>query len=48
VQYAVWVLAAIGILITPRKARREMESARQSRYLLEGFGSPPIGSAADR
>jgi MFS family permease len=48
VQYAVWVLAAIGILITRRKARREMDSARQSRYLLECFGSPPIRSAADR
>jgi hypothetical protein len=42
VQYAVWLVAAIGILITRRKARRVMESAEQSRDLLEGFESPPL------
>lgn len=36
VQYAVWVLAVVGILITRRKARRAM-TPDQWRYLLEGF-----------
>ncbi|HZA08801.1 MFS transporter [Mycobacterium sp.] len=49
VQYGVWALAAIGILITRKKARRAMESAEQSRYLLEGFESPPVhATATDR
>lgn len=38
VQYAVWVLAVIGILITRRKARRLMR-AEEERSLLEGFDS---------
>jgi sugar phosphate permease len=48
VQYAVWVLAVIGILITRRKARRVMESAQESRYLLEGFDGSSGDSPADR
>ena len=36
VQYAVWVLAVVGILITRRKARRLMK-VEQERMLLEGF-----------
>ena len=36
VQYAVWVLAVVGILITRRKARRLMR-VEQERMLLEGF-----------
>jgi MFS family permease len=36
VQYAVWVLAAVGILITRRKARRLMK-AEEERSLLETF-----------
>jgi sugar phosphate permease len=38
VQYAVWVLAVIGILITRHKARRLMR-AEEERALLEGFDS---------
>jgi MFS family permease len=36
VQYAVWVLAVVGILITRRKARRLMK-AEEERSLLESF-----------
>lgn len=36
VQYAIWVLATIGILITRSKARRLMQ-AEQERMLLESF-----------
>jgi MFS family permease len=36
VQYAIWFIAVIGILITRKKARRVME---EERYLLEGFES---------
>ena len=35
-QYIVWVLAVIGILVTRRKARRLMK-AEQERSLLETF-----------
>jgi MFS family permease len=40
VQYAVWALAVIGILITRRKARRLMR-VEQERLLLEGFDPTP-------
>lgn len=40
VQYAVWILAVIGILITRRKARRQMR-LEQDRMLLEGFDPAP-------
>ena len=40
VQYAVWVLAVVGILITRRKARRLMK-VEQERMLLEGFDAHP-------
>lgn len=40
VQYAVWVLAVVGILITRRKARRVMK-LEQERMLLEGFDAHP-------
>jgi MFS family permease len=39
VQYGVWALAVVGILITRRKARRALTPA-QLRYLLEGFEPP--------
>jgi hypothetical protein len=39
VQYAVWVLAVAGILITRRKTRQSLTPA-QWRYLLEGFDPP--------
>jgi sugar phosphate permease len=37
VQYAVWVLAAVGILVTRRKARRTIGEIEESKYLLEFF-----------
>jgi hypothetical protein len=40
VQYAIWVLAVAGILITRRKARRLMR-VEQERMLLEGFDAHP-------
>jgi MFS family permease len=40
VQYAIWVLAVVGILITRRKVRRLMR-VEQERMLLEGFDAPP-------
>jgi sugar phosphate permease len=40
VQYGIWVLATIGILITRRKARRLL-AAEQERMLLEGFEAHP-------
>lgn len=40
VQYAVWILATGGILITRTKTRRLMK-AEQERMLLEGFESHP-------
>ena len=40
VQYAVWVLATVGILITRSKARKLMR-VEQERMLLEGFEAHP-------
>jgi hypothetical protein len=40
VQYAIWILATIGILITRTKTRRLMK-AEQERMLLEGFEAHP-------
>jgi len=40
VQYAIWILAVVGILITRRKARRLMR-VEQERMLLEGFKAAP-------
>lgn len=40
VQYAIWALAVVGILITRAKARRVMRS-EQERMLLEGFETAP-------
>jgi sugar phosphate permease len=40
VQYAVWVLAVVGILITRRKARSLMKLDNE-RMLLEGFDAHP-------
>jgi hypothetical protein len=40
VQYAIWILAVVGILITRRKARRLMRMD-QERMLLEGFEAAP-------
>ena len=48
VQYAIWALAMIGILITRKKARRQMQDERN---LLEGFDPHPTracGGAVDR
>ncbi len=45
VQYAVWLLAVAGILITRKKARRAMAPERE-RYVLEGFEPLPAESRA--
>ena len=45
VQYAIWALAVIGILITRKKARRQIQTERN---LLEGFESHPEESVAAR
>ena len=37
VQYVVWAVAVVGILITRRKARRTIGDIEESRYLLEFF-----------
>ena len=42
VQYAVWALAVVGILITRHKARKLMETDRAA-VLLEGFDTQPAG-----
>jgi len=41
VQYIVWAVAVVGILITRRKARRTIGDIEESRYLLEYFTDPP-------
>ncbi len=40
VQYAIWVLAVVGILITRRKTRRLMR-LEEDRMLLESFDAHP-------
>jgi hypothetical protein len=37
VQYALWAVAVVGILVTRRKARRTIGDIEESRYLLEFF-----------
>jgi sugar phosphate permease len=37
VQYVIWAIAAVAILITRRKARRTIGEIEESRYLLEFF-----------
>ncbi|GAA2556236.1 MFS transporter [Mycolicibacterium diernhoferi] len=41
-QYLIWALAVVGILVTRRKARRLMQ-AEQERSLLETFDTHPAG-----
>jgi len=41
VQYAIWILAVIGILITRHKTRRLMK-LEQEEMLLEGFDAQPV------
>ena len=41
VQYDLWSVAVVGILITRRKARRTIGDIEESRYLLEYFTDPP-------
>jgi len=45
VQYAIWAFAVTGILITRKKARRQI---REERNLLEGFDAHPHEAAAVR
>jgi hypothetical protein len=37
VQYVIWVIAAVAVLITRTKARRTIGDIDESRYLLEFF-----------
>ena len=37
VQYVIWVIAAVAVLITRKKARRTIGDIDESRYLLEFF-----------
>jgi MFS family permease len=43
VQYVVWIVAAIAILITRRKARRTIGDIDESKYLLEFFDEHQLG-----
>ena len=47
VQYLVWAVAVVGIIITRRKARRTIGDIAESRYLLEYFTDPPTNRADD-
>jgi len=47
VQYAVWLLATAGILITRRKTRRLLK-LEQERMLLEGFEAHPLEPPPER
>lgn len=47
VQYLVWAVAVVGIIITRRKARRTIGDIAESRYLLEYFTDPPTNRAGD-
>ena len=47
VQYAIWALATVGILITRKKARRLMK-LESERMLLEGFEIEPTHPAPTR
>jgi MFS family permease len=47
VQYLVWAVAVVGILITRRKARRTIGDIAESRYLLEYFTDPPPNRTDD-
>lgn len=47
VQYLVWAVAVVGILITRRKARRTIGDIAESRYLLEYFTDPPTKRTGD-
>ena len=48
VQYVVWVLAVVGILITRKKARRTIGDIEESRYLLEFFSDSELQPASRR
>jgi hypothetical protein len=37
VQYVLWAVAVVGILVTRRKARRTIGDIEESQYLLEFF-----------
>ena len=43
VQYVVWVIAGIAVLITRRKARRTIGDIDESKYLLEFFDEGSLG-----
>ena len=47
VQYLVWAVAVVGILITRKKARQTIGDIEESRYLLEYFTDPPTSRPGD-
>ena len=47
VQYVVWAVAVVGILVTRRKARATIGDIEESRHLLEYFTSSPPGAPGD-
>ena len=48
VQYVVWAVAVVGILVTRRKARRTIGDIEESQYLLEFFTDAELQSAGPR
>lgn len=47
VQYVVWAVAAVGIVVTRRKARATIGDIEESRYLLEYFTSSTSDALGD-
>lgn len=48
VQYVVWAVAVVGILVTRKKARRTIGDIEESKYLLEFFSDPEPQPAGPR
>lgn len=48
VQYVVWAVAVVGILVTRKKARRTIGDIEESKYLLEFFSDTDPAPAATR
>jgi len=48
VQYVVWAVAVVGILITRKKARRTIGDIEESKYLLEFFSDTELDPADAR
>jgi hypothetical protein len=48
VQYVVWAVAVVGILITRKKARRTIGDIEESKHLLEFFSDTELEPAEGR